>query len=710
MTTRKSKPNKGTNQSSASRIGQPAPAAVDTDAGAAEAEFDAANTNANTANAEIDAVGTDTATGNTESDAVGTNVATGNAETNAAETNADVGNAEANAIDKAHSEYNERIINDLFGDDTDKDENDGQETPNRIDDSTYVALRTDNQVMGSNSTSDLLLSPIPKKARRSDLENNLKDGKNSKTPTDGVDESTDRIQQTSDLGNIQLDGKKSKTSSVILKETRRDDLEKNQSSGKKSKTSTEGVDESTGSIQQTADLGNIPLDGKKSKTSSVVLKETGRDDLEKNQSDGKKSKTSADGAVDADGVIEQTIDLGVVGVNSETTSVVLDRVRGITNTNETSDSASDSSESGEEEGTQEDNNGETQTGGTDVTARVLQRKKSSNDHDSYYEGNKTFEDVTEDFVLQMPLVQLVTFLHSDETTVLAQPAVNHRALSIMNISGEEFQKRMQLKGNDFGEEMHALVYEVRQKSHTAPVGSEAVPIFSTYATTSQTAMGHQLAKVEAIYPTLDGLRQLQKTFSMRSPIKNNSPKTIAGIFERIINQHDKSDPLTTITPPPNEKLGNRLPNTTQMQLKWKSLNDAAKRQPIRLAIIGGLQRCGLAAHMLGNKIIHNSIPKAALCNTYNFKSDSSLKAIIPLHLMFPVIQSYDPLFIEQCASYSKIVTLRKYEALQTTIKAQLFDIIACPGNPAKAAEINEKRKITKSYWLDREVRMTCFWK
>ena len=53
--------------------------------------------------------------------------------------------------------------------------------------------------------------------------------------------------------------------------------------------------------------------------------------------------------------------------------------------------------------------------------------------------------------------------------------------------------------------MHALVYEIRK---VTPGTEDNVAVFSTYNTTIDTPDGHQLINMEAIYPTLEGLKKL----------------------------------------------------------------------------------------------------------------------------------------------------------------------------------------------------------
>jgi hypothetical protein len=103
--------------------------------------------------------------------------------------------------------------------------------------------------------------------------------------------------------------------------------------------------------------------------------------------------------------------------------------------------------------------------------------------------------------------------------------------------------------------------------------------------------------------------------------------------------------------------------------------------------------------MLGNKVLHNSVTRDAMPNTYTFNSDSGLRTVIPLHLMLPKTQEFDTTFVKSCSEYSRIVQLRKYESFQTTIKAQLYEILALTGHVTCKA-INEKRLIHHTYWTE----------
>jgi hypothetical protein len=69
-----------------------------------------------------------------------------------------------------------------------------------------------------------------------------------------------------------------------------------------------------------------------------------------------------------------------------------------------------------------------------------------------------FEGDTE--ILYIELWKISSLIPRDESSIFAQPEVNHRPLSMSFLNNRFFLSKMQGKNNDFGKEMHALVYEV----------------------------------------------------------------------------------------------------------------------------------------------------------------------------------------------------------------------------------------------------------
>jgi hypothetical protein len=49
-------------------------------------------------------------------------------------------------------------------------------------------------------------------------------------------------------------------------------------------------------------------------------------------------------------------------------------------------------------------------------------------------------------------------------------------------------------------------------------------------------------------------------------------------------------------------------NAEQVQAQYAIFKEQMMNQPIRLAMLGGLQRTGLTAHLMGNYKLHNAPP------------------------------------------------------------------------------------------------------
>jgi hypothetical protein len=77
----------------------------------------------------------------------------------------------------------------------------------------------------------------------------------------------------------------------------------------------------------------------------------------------------------------------------------------------------------------------------------------------------------------------------------------------------------------------------------------------------------------------------------------------------------------------------------------------------------------------------------------------------PLHIILPQERQFNTNYILECAGYSRSIQDRKRDGFQTTIKAQLYDILA--GNTYETADnYNHMRMIDKTYWLDRDVSIS----
>jgi hypothetical protein len=92
-------------------------------------------------------------------------------------------------------------------------------------------------------------------------------------------------------------------------------------------------------------------------------------------------------------------------------------------------------------------------------------------------------------------------------------------------------------------------------------------------------------------------------------VKDNTPWTIIEIFKQIAMTCNFAKDIFM----KKEQLGIdpvhlKPNNATLMQKRYKAIQSQLQNQPIQLGMLGGLQRCGLMAHLLGNKTIHNKPP------------------------------------------------------------------------------------------------------
>ena len=100
------------------------------------------------------------------------------------------------------------------------------------------------------------------------------------------------------------------------------------------------------------------------------------------------------------------------------------------------------------------------------------------------------------------------------------------------MKSRDFLDKMQSKSHDFGDEMHASVYEVRKKTNNEddPI---AVPVYSAYVTSDDDPTGHELTDIVAVHPSVEGLKRLVLTVGLQMQVKDNTPRTIIEIFKQI---------------------------------------------------------------------------------------------------------------------------------------------------------------------------------
>jgi hypothetical protein len=146
-------------------------------------------------------------------------------------------------------------------------------------------------------------------------------------------------------------------------------------------------------------------------------------------------------------------------------------------------------------------------------------------------------------------------------------------------------------------------------------------------------------------------------------------------------------------------------NTAQVQDAYRQVvKKTIKSQPIRLAMIGGLHRCGLATHLLANAYIRNAKPAFGIDTQYTITQQSSINVDIPLHVIVPKEDTLRNSFVRVCAEYSKNIQGRKTQSFTTTIKQQIFDILSSTVNSEKSQHVNNLRFLHYTSWTENDVR------
>jgi len=320
-----------------------------------------------------------------------------------------------------------------------------------------------------------------------------------------------------------------------------------------------------------------------------------------------------------------------------------------------------------------------------------------------------FRNLVTDYSLPMNLLQIALFLQSTDNTVICQPQVNYRPLSISNIKTKRFIENMEGTTGDLNEEMHVILYEVTN----VETPGRTVPIYSVYTTDEESITGKQETLIYAQQPSLVELYKLakiiqpDKQWNLDPPV--NRPVT-ADDIEKVFCTDRVKDLYTESTYFYHQsnvglvRQQRKPKNTAQIQAAFATEKSSfQKTHRIRFAIIGGLHRVALAAHMFGNYVLDNKRPTKAPSNTYNFNGKSVLNSVLAVHLCIPHDRKLDETFVSHCREYSCIVQNRKSESFGPTIKSEMYLLLTSLSKP----ETNFKRHINSTFWTNDQVSLTA---
>jgi hypothetical protein len=308
----------------------------------------------------------------------------------------------------------------------------------------------------------------------------------------------------------------------------------------------------------------------------------------------------------------------------------------------------------------------------------------------------------------MNLLQIALFLQSTDNTVICQPQVNYRPLSISNIKTKRFIENMEGTTGDLNEEMHVILYEITNIEQTG----KTVPIYSVYTTDEESITGKQETLVYAQHPTVGELYKLATIIQPNNEWKIDPPVDRLATADEIqkVFCPDRVKELYTETTYFHSKLNLALgthernpKNTAQIQAAFATEKRSfQKTHRIRFAIIGGLHRVALAAHMFENYVLDNKKPRKASSNAYNFNGNSILNSVLAVHLCIPHNRKLDETFVSHCREYSCIVQDRKSESFGPTIKSEMYMLLTGLSKP----ETNFKRHINSTFWTNDQVSHT----
>lgn len=284
----------------------------------------------------------------------------------------------------------------------------------------------------------------------------------------------------------------------------------------------------------------------------------------------------------------------------------------------------------------------------------------------------TLTEVCSEALVGLDFIIMLTLIQSSESCLLCQPKVNTRQLGIKQIDNKRFIDSMIGESGDIAEDMHAILYEITDEN-----SEETVPIFPTYTTSKEQTTLLPLENKFAKYPTRESLLQMASAFGLKG-ITETTPDMIPEIFLQL-NKGRSSELVHQLFTNEVSYGGTKKEvKSSPMKVTNNFLNlrkNLQSKHNIRIALLNGLHRSGLALHILGNYFIQNSTPQQSQKSLYQFSKNSMLNTTIGFHIFQEERQTYTPSFIKLCRQYSETVTIRKYDHVELTVRSQLYDLL-----------------------------------
>lgn len=311
-------------------------------------------------------------------------------------------------------------------------------------------------------------------------------------------------------------------------------------------------------------------------------------------------------------------------------------------------------------------------------------------------------EVCSELLVGLDFIIMLTMIEQSDSCLLCQPMVNTRRLGIKQIEDERFINAMIGESGDIAEDMHAILYEVTDEE-----SNETVPIYPTYVTDENSIDLGPLKGKYAKYPTRESLLQMAKELGL-TDIDTTALDLVGEIFTHL-SRGRSSDIIhkSLFTQQINYCNKEKETKCSPIHITKNFItlqHNLQSKHNIRIALLNGLHRSGLALHILGNYRIKNAKPLRSQKSLYQFNENSMINTMIGFHIFQAERQTYTQSFLKMCRTYSETVTKRKYDHVELTVRSQLYDLLTNKTKP----NLLDKYKIPKSIITAGEVSLRCF--
>ena len=311
-------------------------------------------------------------------------------------------------------------------------------------------------------------------------------------------------------------------------------------------------------------------------------------------------------------------------------------------------------------------------------------------------------EICSELLVGLDFIIMLTMIEQSDSCLLCQPMVNTRRLGIKQIEDERFINAMIGESGDIAEDMHAILYEVTDEE-----SNETVPIYPTYVTDENSIDLGPLKGKYAKYPTRESLLQMAKELGL-TDIDTTALDLVGEIFTHL-SRGRSSDIIhkSLFTQQINYCNKEKETKCSPIHITKNFItlqHNLQSKHNIRIALLNGLHRSGLALHILGNYRIKNAKPLRSQKSLYQFTENSMINTMIGFHIFQAERQTYTQSFLKMCRTYSETVTKRKYDHVELTVRSQLYDLLTNKTKP----NLLDKYKIPKSIITAGEVSLRCY--